>query len=70
MAAWVMLLPMIGVLVSSLIAFAAIMAIADYDRPRFRIWAIWTLSGAAIVIVFWWVMVDVLLLRVPSGVLF
>ena len=70
MAAWVMLLPEIGFLVSSLIAFAAIMVTADYDRPRVRTWAIWTLSGAAIVVAFWWVMVDVLVLRVPSGIFF
>ena len=68
--AWVVLLPVIGFLTSSLAAFLAIMVIADYDRPGLRTWAIWTASGVAIVFAFWWIMVDVLLLRVPSGFLF
>ena len=70
MAVWVLLVPVIGFLISSLAAFVAIMAVADHDRPGPRTWAIWTASGVAIVFAFWWIMSDVLLLRVPSGVLF
>ena len=70
MAAWVALLPVGGFVVTSLLAFAAIMVIADYDRPGFRTWAIWSASGIAIVLGFWWVMTDVLLLRMPAGILF
>jgi putative tricarboxylic transport membrane protein len=70
MAAWVGLLPLLGFVASSLAAFIAIMVIADYDRPGPRTWAIWILSGIAIVLAFWWIMADVLLLRVPTGILF
>ncbi|MEQ3624747.1 MAG: tripartite tricarboxylate transporter permease [Celeribacter sp.] len=70
MLAWVMLMPVIGFLVTSLVAFMAIMVIADYDRPPPRIWAIWIVSGALICIGFWWLMANVLLLRMPMGVLF
>lgn len=70
MATWVALLSVIGFVVISLAAFAAIMVIADYDRPRLRTWVIWSASGVAIVLGFWWIMADVLLLRMPAGVLF
>jgi putative tricarboxylic transport membrane protein len=70
MAAWVVLLPMLGFIVSSLAAFLAIMVIADYDRPGPRTWAIWIAWGVGIVLTFWWIMADVLLLRVPAGILF
>jgi putative tricarboxylic transport membrane protein len=70
MAIWVALLSVIGFVVTSLAAFAAIMVIADYDRPRLRTWVIWTASGVAIVLGFWWIMAEVLLLRMPAGVLF
>ena len=68
MAVWVLVLPHVGFLLSSLVAFVAIMAVADYDRPGLRTWAIWAVSGFAIVAAFWWLMVEVLLLRVPSGI--
>lgn len=70
MLAWVFLLPKFGFLTTSLAAFAAIMAIADYDRPPLRTWVFWIASGAAICAVFWWLMANVLLLRMPTGLLF
>lgn len=70
MAVWVLLVPVIGFLISSLVAFVAIMVLADHDRPGPRTWVIWGASGIAIVFAFWWIMSDVLLLRMPSGVLF
>ncbi|MBV0893427.1 tripartite tricarboxylate transporter permease [Paracoccus sp. Z118] len=70
MLAWVLLMPEIGFLVTSIIAFVAIMVIADYDRPPARTWAIWIASGVLICVGFWWLMANVLLLRMPAGVLF
>ena len=45
------------------------MVIADYDRRGVRTWASGP-SGAAIVVGFWWLMANVLLLRMPAGILF
>ncbi|SDD66495.1 putative tricarboxylic transport membrane protein [Paracoccus isoporae] len=70
MLAWVMLLPEIGFLVTSLAAFVAIMVIADYDRPPLRTWLIWIAAGVMICVGFWWLMANVLLLRMPAGLLF
>ena len=70
MLAWVLLIPEIGFLVTSLAAFLAIMIIADYDRPSPTTWAIWIGSGALICFGFWWLMANVLLLRMPAGMLF
>ena len=70
MLAWVMLMPEIGFLVTSIIAFGTIMLIADYDRPPARTWAVWIASGMLICLGFWWILANVLLLRMPAGVLF
>ena len=70
MSSWVLLMPVIGFLVTSVVAFVAIMIIADYDRPPARTWAIWIASGVLICSGFWWLMANVLLLRMPAGVLF
>ena len=70
MAVWVLLLPVIGFFVTSLAAFFAIMFVADYDRPGVRTWLIWMVAGTAITAGFWWLMANVLLLRMPAGVLF
>jgi putative tricarboxylic transport membrane protein len=69
MLAWVLLMPEIGFLATSLAAFVAIMVIADYDGPSPKTWAIWIASGALICIGFWWLMANVLLLRMPVGAL-
>lgn len=70
MLAWVFVMPEIGFLTTSLAAFAAIMVIADYDRPALRTWLIWGLSGLLVCTMFWWLMANVLLLRMPAGLLF
>lgn len=70
MIAWVFLMPEIGFLVTSCAAFLAIMIIADYDRPPAKTWVIWSLSGALICLGFWWLMANILLLRMPIGILF
>ncbi|WP_226575528.1 tripartite tricarboxylate transporter permease [Acuticoccus sediminis] len=70
MVIWVLLLPVVGFFVTSLAAFFVIMAVADYDRPGWRTWFVWILAGTAIVAGFWWLMSNVLLLRMPAGLLF
>ncbi|OCX65628.1 C4-dicarboxylate ABC transporter permease [Thioclava sp. SK-1] len=70
MLGWVFVIPALGFLMTSLMAFAAIMVIADYDRPAARVWVIWGIFGAAICTVFWWLMANVLLLRMPTGIVF
>jgi putative tricarboxylic transport membrane protein len=70
MMAWVIAMPGIGFLATSLVAFGLIMAIADYDRPAVRVWLIWFAAGIAICTGFWWLMANVLLLRMPAGLLF
>ncbi|AQQ05629.1 C4-dicarboxylate ABC transporter permease [Roseibium algicola] len=70
MMAWVIAMPGIGFLATSLVAFGLIMAIADYDRPAVRVWLIWSVAGIAICTGFWWLMANVLLLRMPAGLLF
>lgn len=64
---WALLLSVTGFLVTSLAAFAVTMVIADYSRTPARTWIIRAITGAAIVLGFWWIMVHVLLLRVPAG---
>lgn len=70
MLAWVFLLPVLGFFVSSLLAFFAIMFIADYDKPSLKVWLVWALTGTLIVGAFWWSMTHILLLRMPSGLFF
>jgi putative tricarboxylic transport membrane protein len=70
MIGWVFLMPVLGFFLSSLLSYFAIMIIADYDRPSFKTWIIWTTIGTAIVSFFWWVMANMLLLRMPEGILF
>lgn len=69
MLGWVILMPEIGFLVCSMIAFVAIMFVADYDRPPLKTWMIWIVTGLLICFGFWWLMSNVLLLRMPAGLL-
>ncbi|PZX13090.1 putative tricarboxylic transport membrane protein [Palleronia aestuarii] len=69
LALWVALLSVLGFLTASILAFLAIIVVADYDRPAPRVWALWVVSGVLICIAFWWILADVLLLRMPSGLL-
>ncbi|OQM76750.1 tripartite tricarboxylate transporter permease [Manganibacter manganicus] len=70
MLLWVFLVPMIGFLVTSIAAFITITAIANYDRPPLSTWVVWIAAGAAICTGFWWLMANILLLRMPDGLLF
>ncbi|NHF72017.1 tripartite tricarboxylate transporter permease [Paracoccus xiamenensis] len=70
MLGWVMLMPELGFLSTSLIAFALIMVIANYDSVPARTWAVWMAAGVVICTGFWWLMANVLMLRMPAGILF
>ncbi len=67
---WVWLLPVVGFAVTSFAAFLALMAIGEHDRVGARTWLIRAAVAVAIVAGFWWLMADVLLLRMPRGLLF
>lgn len=69
MLIWVFLIPEIGFLITSMAAFVVIMVIADYDRPSLRTWATWIVAGLLICSCFWWLMANVLMLRMPAGFL-
>lgn len=64
------MMPYVGFLVSGLIAFAAIMLLAMYDPwTRFRS-AVYPLVGAGIVVGFYTIFAKVLLVPLPTGMLF
>lgn len=67
MLAWVLLMPVIGFLVSSIVAFLAIMVVANYDGWTARRTVVYAVAAFLIVVAFYWLMVDVLLIPVPDG---
>ena len=67
---WVFAIPLLGFATSSLIAFVAMMFLAEYERQTAVVWLRRTATAVATVIIFWLLMSEVLLLRVPSGFLF
>jgi putative tricarboxylic transport membrane protein len=70
MALWVILLPMIGFFVTSLAAFLCLTAVASYERPDVRSLVTTVIMGTLIVGIFQVLMVNVLILRMPAGLLF
>ncbi len=70
MAAWVFLMPFVGFFVTSLLAFLALLAVANYDgwTPRRSV----AYGGVGVVVVsgFYLLFVNVLLVPVPRGWLF
>ncbi|MCB8838155.1 tripartite tricarboxylate transporter TctB family protein [Aurantimonas sp. VKM B-3413] len=70
MAAWVALIPFLGFFVASLLAFFAIMAIATHERVTMRELAILTAVGVAILLAFYLLMANVLLIPMPRGLFF
>lgn len=67
---WVFAIPLVGFAVSSLLAFLSMMVLAEFDRQPGAAWARRGLVAVATVMVFWLLMSEVLLLRVPGGWLF
>lgn len=70
MVAWALLFPVVGFLSTSLAASMALLFIAEHDPPSQR----WTLvrfgSVIGMVLVFYWLMVRILNIPMPSGLLF
>jgi putative tricarboxylic transport membrane protein len=70
MALWVALLPMVGFFVTSLAAFFCLTAVASFARPSARTIFTYMIVATAIVGTFQVLMANVLLLRMPAGLLF
>lgn len=70
MAAWVLLMPLVGFFVTSLLAFLALLAVANYDGWTARRLALYGAAGLAVVAGFYLLFVKVLLVPVPAGWLF
>lgn len=70
MAAWVFLMPFVGFFVTSLLAFLALLAVANYDGWTVRRLASYGAVGVAVVSGFYVLFVNVLLVPVPRGWLF
>jgi len=70
LAAWVLLLPVIGFLVTSVLAFLGILVVSNYDAwtPRRAIGYIAT--AVVVVAAFYLLLVEVLLVPMPAGLLF
>ena len=69
MAAWVVLIPLLGFYVASLLAFAAILVIASHEPTPVRGWALLAATGLVIVTGFTLLMSEVLLIPLPRGLL-
>jgi putative tricarboxylic transport membrane protein len=65
-----MLLPMIGFFVTSLAAFLCLTAVATFERPPVRSMVFYVAMAALIVGTFQVLMANVLVLRMPAGLLF
>ncbi|MBB4003545.1 tripartite tricarboxylate transporter TctB family protein [Aurantimonas endophytica] len=67
MIVWIVLIPILGFLVSSVLAYFAIMLVATHDRMSLREGATLVVIGLAILTVFYLVMARVLLIPMPTG---
>lgn len=70
MAAWVVLIPILGFFVASLIAFFAIMAVASHERVTPREGAMLVAMGIIVLTGFYLIMANVLLIPMPRGIFF
>lgn len=70
MGLWALLLPMIGFFVTSLAGFLGLNAIATFERPGIRTLITSAIVAVAVVGAFQLLMDNVLLLRMPAGLLF
>ncbi len=66
---WVFLLPVLGFGVSGLAAFLAMMVLAEYETQPTGVWLRRVAIAVGTVAAFWWLMSDLLLLRMPAGFL-
>ena len=70
MAAWALLMPVVGFFVTGVLAFLVLLAVANYDRWTWRRLAVQSAVGVAVVTGFYLLFVKVLLVPVPAGWLF
>ena len=70
MIVWIVLIPILGFFVSSVLAYFAIMLVATHDRMSLREGAALVAIGLAILTVFYLVMARVLLIPMPTGMFF
>jgi putative tricarboxylic transport membrane protein len=66
---WAWLLPVVGFIVTSFVAFLAMAVVGEHNHVPVRTWLVRGLVAIATVAVFWWLMAEVLLLRMPRGML-
>ncbi|MBQ0746450.1 MAG: tripartite tricarboxylate transporter permease [Marinobacter sp.] len=67
---WVFLIPVLGFFVAGLAAFGTMMVLAEHETCPAKTWLIRAITAVAVVAGFWWLMADVLLLRMPMGLFF
>ena len=67
MAGWIVLLPIVGFYVSSLLGFLVILILASHEPARPKTWAVLILFGVAVVTGFYLLMARVLLIPLPRG---
>jgi hypothetical protein len=70
MVGWSLLMPVIGFFVSGVLAFAALLVVAEYERWTMRHAVIYGLTAVVTVAGFYFLMRDILLIPVPRGMLF
>ena len=70
MGIWIAAIPLIGFLAAGLLAFFALIAISNYDGLPARSIILHLLSGGIIVSAMYFLMAEILLIRMPQGILF
>ncbi|WP_108482338.1 tripartite tricarboxylate transporter permease [Oceaniglobus ichthyenteri] len=66
---WVAIIPILGFATTSLVAFIAMAFVAEHDSVSTKTLLVRGIIAVVTVGAFWWIMNDVLLLRIPSGAL-
>ena len=70
MIAWAVLFPVIGFVVTSIVAATALIVLAEHERPSLLTWLVRIAVVLAMVGAFYWLMVRVLYIPMPRGWLF
>jgi hypothetical protein len=70
MAAWVVLIPVVGFFTTSVVAFLALIAVANHDRWTGRRVLIFTIAGVVIVVAFQVLFTTALNVPLPTGSLY
>lgn len=70
LAGWALLIPVVGFYMTSLVAVILVLFLATFERPPLPEFLKHVVISVAIVSVLYWVMVDILSIRMPAGLLF